>query len=128
MVSQMRAKRIADRIKEELSEILIYDVSDPRLAGVSVTDVTVDRELAFASIYVSALEGSDRSDQVIEGFISARGYLRRELASRIELRTFPDLRFNWDPTFENAERIDRLISSLNRLEPSSGDDSGGDSD
>ena len=113
MVSRSRAQRISDRIREELSLMLIYDIADPRLSGVSVTDVRVDRELAFASIYVSALEGSERSEEILEAFRHARGYIRSELASRIELRTFPQLRFNWDPTFERAERIEELIASLN---------------
>ena len=113
MVSKLRAQRIADRIREELSSMLIYDVSDPRLSGVSITDVSVDRELAYASIYVSALEGSSRADEVINAFEHASGYLRSQLAKRIELRTFPRLRFNWDSTFERADRIEKLLSSLN---------------
>jgi ribosome-binding factor A len=113
VVSKLRAKRIADRINEVLSEMLIYDVSDPRLVGVSVTDVKVDREMAIANIFVSALEGASRSDEILEGLEHAKGYIRSELADRIELRTFPSLRFHWDPTFEKAERIDRLIASLN---------------
>jgi ribosome-binding factor A len=92
--------------------MLIYDVSDPRLSGVSVTDVTVDRELAYADIYVSALEGSQRSDDILAGLEHAQGYLRRQLAHRIDLRTFPQLRFHWDPTYERAEHIDKLIASL----------------
>ena len=112
MVSKLRAKRIADRINEVLSEMLIYEVSDPRLVGVSVTDVKVDREMSFANIYVSALEGTSRSGEILEGLKHAKGYIRSELADRIELRTFPGLRFHWDPTFEKAERIDRLIASL----------------
>jgi ribosome-binding factor A len=112
VVSKLRAQRIADRIREELSEMLIYEVSDPRLAGVSVTDVSVDRELAFASVYVSALEGSERAGEILDALNHARGYLRSELAHRIKLRTFPKLRFNWDSTFERAERIEQLIASL----------------
>ena len=112
MVSKMRAQRIADRIREELSEMLIYDIADPRLSGISVTDVSVDRELAYASIYISALEGSSRSEEVLEALDHARGYLRRELAQRIDLRTFPRLRFNWDPTFERADRIEKIIATL----------------
>ena len=112
MVSQLRAQRIADRISQELSEILLYDIADPRLSGVYISGVRVDRELAFADIYVSALEGSQRADEVLEGFKHAQGYLRRELAQRIELRTFPRLRFEWDATFEQADRVDRLIASI----------------
>lgn len=112
MVSELRVKRIADRIQEELSEMLIYDIADPRLSGISVTDVTVDRELAYAEIYVSALEGEERSEEVLRGLEHAKGYIRRELAQRIDLRIFPKLRFHWDPTFERAERIEQIIASL----------------
>ena len=125
MVKKTRTVRIADRIREELSEILIFEIQDPRLSGVSVTDVTVDRELAFANIYYSCLEGSERVDEIQDGFQSARGYLRRELARRIELRTFPDLRFHWDPTFERADRIEQLFASL---DPESVQDTSQDQD
>lgn len=112
MVSKLRTERVADRILKELSEMLIYEIADPRLNGISVTDVRVDRELAFAHIYVSAIEGSERSAEILEGLIHARGFIRRELAHRIDLRTFPQLRFHWDPTFERAEHIEQLIASL----------------
>jgi len=112
MVSQGRANRIAQRIKEELSELLIFEVSDPRLSGVQVTHVRVDRELAYANIFFSALEGSARKEEILEGLEHAYGYLRHELIQRIELRSFPQLRFNWDPIPEHADRIDKLISSL----------------
>lgn len=96
--------------------MLLQEVSDPRLAGISITDVKVDRELAVADIYVSALEGSARSREILEALEHAQGYLRRELSGRIELRTFPRLRFRWDPTFERADRIERLIASLHESE------------
>ena len=114
MVSKMRAQRIADRMREYLSEILIYEVADPRLSGVSVTEVRVDRELAFASIYVSALEGSSRAEEILDGLEHASGFLRSELAARIELRTFPRLRFHWDPTFERVQRLDELFASIDQ--------------
>lgn len=116
MVSKTRAYRIAERIREELSEMLIQEISDPRLAGVSITDVTMDREMAYAEVYYSALEGSERSSEIQDGLEHAQGYLRRELSQRIKLRTFPRLRFHWDPTFEKAERIERLIASLHASE------------
>jgi ribosome-binding factor A len=112
MVSKQRIQRIAERIREELSEMMIQEVHDPRLTGVSITDVTVDRELAFANIYVSAVEGSERAEEVIAGLQHASGYLRSELASRVDLRVFPRLRFHWDPTYERAERIESLLDAL----------------
>jgi ribosome-binding factor A len=116
----LRAQRIADRIREDLSVMLLREVADPRLAGVSVTDVRVDKELAYANIYVSALEGSERSDEILSGLNHAKGYLRFELSRRINLRSFPQLRFHWDPTFERAERIDKLLASIqDEIEPQS---------
>jgi len=114
VVSKMRTERIADRIRQELSDLLITETSDPRLAGVTITDVTVDRELAYAEVFFSALEGAERSREILDGFTHAQGYLRRELTRRIDLRIFPRLRFHWDPTFERAEKIERLIASLNK--------------
>ncbi len=119
MVSKMRAARIGDRIREELSEMLIQEISDPRLSGISITDVRIDRELAYADIYFSALEGSEREQEILEGLNHAQGFIRRELAARVEIRTFPRLRFHFDPTFEKAEVIERLIASLHREEATS---------
>jgi len=112
VVSRLRSQRIADRLREELSEMLIFDIHDPRLSGVSVTDVIVDRELAYADVFVSALAGSEKAQEVLAGFQHASGFLRSELARRVELRTFPQLRFHWDPTPERAERIERLLEEI----------------
>jgi ribosome-binding factor A len=114
MPSQARLERIADRIRRELSELLLRHVSDPRLAQVYVTDVTVDRELSYADVFVSALEGGTRSGEILQGLDSAGGFIRRQLASRVELRTFPRLRFHWDPTPENADRVERMLADLRK--------------
>ena len=112
MVSTSRAQRIADRFREELSEMMIFDIKDPRLKGAFITDVTVDRELAYADIYVFSSDGSESANEILAGFNRASGFLRSELAQRIELRTFPNLRFHWDPTPERAEKIEELLDSL----------------
>ena len=116
MVSQNRAGRIAKSISELLSEMLIFQVTDPRLQGVFITDVQVDRSLALASVYVSALEGAERKKEVVDGFKHAAGFLRTALAQRMELRVFPKLRFVWDETPEKAERIEQLIVNLHQDE------------
>jgi ribosome-binding factor A len=118
VVTETRALRIAHRIGEELSEILINDIEDPRLSHITITDVEVDRELAFADIYVSAIEGIQRSQEILAGLSHAQGFIRRELAHRIELRVFPRLRFHWDPTLERAEKIESILASLQREESS----------
>lgn len=112
MPSPARLQRIADQIRRELSGLLLRDLNDPRLKQIFITDAKVDRELAFADVYVSALEGSARSGEILEGLDSAAGFIRRELAARVELRAFPRLRFHWDPTPENADRIERVLAEL----------------
>ncbi|NPA93156.1 MAG: 30S ribosome-binding factor RbfA [Chloroflexi bacterium] len=112
MVSQLRLRRINERMKEELAILLLYEVSDPRLRGITVTDVRVDRELAYADVFVSAVEGAERKDEILEGLEHARGFLSRQLAQRVELRQFPRLRFHWDPTPERAERIEALLKQI----------------
>lgn len=88
------------------------EIHDPRLAGISITEVSVDRELAYAEIYISAVEGSARSKEILAGMESASGFIRRMLTERVDLRTFPRLRFHWDPTPERADRIEQLLYSL----------------
>jgi ribosome-binding factor A len=112
MPSGVRLQRIADRIRLELSEMLIKEISDPRLKQIYLTDVKIDRELAFADIYVSAVEGVSRSKDVLAGLESASGFIRRTLAARVELRSFPRLRFHWDMTPENADRTEKLLADL----------------
>lgn len=96
--------------------MLLKEINDPRLAQIFVTDVTIDRELAYANIYVSAIEGASRSKEILEGLESASGFLRRELSARVDLRAFPRLRFHWDPTPENAEHMERLFKQLKEEE------------
>lgn len=112
MPTNLRIQRIADRIREELSEMLIKEVSDPRLSGISVTGAKVDRELTYADVFVSAVEGQSRSQEILAGLERANGFLRHKLAERIELRVFPRLRFHWDPTPERADHIERILASI----------------
>jgi len=112
MPSGIRLKRISDRIKQILSIMLQTRVEDPRLAGIYITDVEVDRELDFASIYVSAIEGQSRAQEAIAALNHARGFLKFELAQEIDLRVIPKLRFFWDETPEKADRIDTLLAQL----------------
>ena len=94
--------------------MLIHEISDPRLKQIYLTDVKVDRELAYADVFVSAVEGVERSVDVLAGLESASGFLRRTLSARIELRSFPRLRFHWDMTPENADRIEKILAELRK--------------
>jgi ribosome-binding factor A len=112
MVSKNRARKIADRIAEELAILFQREVRDPRLEGVTVTGVDLDRELAYASVFVSLLDAEDRIPEVLEALEGAQGYLRSMLAARIQLRTFPQLRFRHDPSPARGARVEELLEAL----------------
>lgn len=114
MASSLRQKRVADRIRAEMSDLFQREMSDPRINLVTVTDVKVDRELAYADVFVSALGDGLRQQEVLAALEGAKGYLRRQVGERIHLRNVPRLRFHWDPTPERAEQIAQLIDSLDR--------------
>jgi len=116
MPSGVRLQRIADRVREELSEMLIREINDPRLKLIYVPDVKIDRELAYADVYVSAVEGVSRAKDVLAGLESASGFIRRTLSQRVDLRTFPRLRFHWDMTPENADQIEKKLAELRKTE------------
>jgi ribosome-binding factor A len=116
VVSKNRLRRISERIREELSDILLIRSHDPRLRGVTITEAQIDKELAYADIYVCTIEGIKNSHEVLAGLEHAQGYLRSELAHRMDLRVFPRLRFHWDPTFEHADEIDRLLVTIHKSE------------
>ena len=112
MPSKVRINRISERIHQELSTILLSDIKDPRCGGAFVTDVKVDRELSYCDIYVLAIEGQSRSNEILQGLTNASGFIRKKLASLVKLRSFPVLRFHWDPTPENADHIENLLASI----------------
>ncbi len=113
MVSESRSDRIADRIMRELTLLFLQEISDPRLEGVNITYVEVDRELAYADIYVSVLDGADRQREILQALKRATGFIRTQLAMSIShLRTFPQVRFHWDPVPERVERLDQIYAEL----------------
>ena len=118
MVSKNRLLRISERIREELSEILLVKSHDPRLRGVTITEAQIDKELVYADIYVCTIEGIKNSHEVLAGLEHAQGYLRSELAHRMDLRAIPRLRFHWDPTFEHADQIEKILVTIHKTDTS----------
>jgi ribosome-binding factor A len=111
-MSKVRQERTAEQIQQLLSELFLRQVSDPRLAGVTITEVEIDRELQYATAYVNALGDETREDEVMAGLQSAAGFLRRELAGSLGLRAAPIIRFQWDPRLRYVEEVDKLLNEL----------------
>ena len=108
----IRQKRVADRIQIVIGELLQRRLTDPRLGLLTVTSVNVDRELELANVWVCAADYKDqRRAEVMTVLDNARGFIRRELASRVQMRRTPRLVFHWDFAPDHAARIDKLIDS-----------------
>ena len=116
-MSKIRQQRTADHIQTILSELLLRDMRDPRLQGLTITDVRIDRELQYADIYINALGDDSREDEIMEALEKATGFMRRDLAQKLSLRTVPQLHFHWDPTLAHVERISELLDSLDIPSP-----------
>ncbi len=112
-MSTPKQLRTAEHIHHILSELMLRGVRDPRLVGLTITKVEIDRELQHANIYVNALGEEERQDEIMAALKSANGYLRREVAQRVNIRHAPELHFRWDPTYAYAQEVNDLLDSLN---------------
>ncbi len=111
MPSSLRQKRVADRLQQEISALL-QSMNDPRLQLVTVTVVNIDRELEYANVFVSTVGDEARRKEVMHVLNNAKGFIRREISRRVQLRRAPELVFHWDPSPEKAEHIAQLLDQL----------------
>lgn len=104
--------RAAADIQRELSE-LFRELKDPRVSSLlSIVKVDISADLSYATVYVSAIEGFEKTVESVKGLKSAAGFLRRELGSRLKLRKTPELRFVADNSIEHSAHIARIIDSF----------------
>jgi ribosome-binding factor A len=108
-----RRERIADLIQEALAQLILQDTSDERFSLVTITSVTVSRDLSFAKVYVSILlDDENKIKQVIEALNGSTKFLRYNLAHAIKLRIVPELKFIYDESTARGFRISNLIDSV----------------
>lgn len=104
---QNRSRRVAEQIRQELAAILMREMKDPRVTGVTFTAVEVTSDLEHAKVWFTTYTG-DR-DAALQGLSRASGFLRTELAHRMKMRTVPKLNFHYDESVERGARISKLI-------------------
>lgn len=104
-----RADRVSELVLRELSQLLIRELKDPRLRGITLTRVQMDDDLRHGRVYFSHLEGKPRAAAALAGFKSANGFIKREIGRALNLRRTPDLEFEFDPGIEHAVRIGALL-------------------
>ena len=116
-MGSIRPERVAELLHRELSTLLSRELSDPRLAGVTITDCEVSRDLKHAKVFVSTLQGGEARDAALLTLKRASGTLRRRLAPRLGLREVPSLRFQFDDSLERGARVDELLRKVREGEP-----------
>ncbi|MGB0445129.1 MAG: 30S ribosome-binding factor RbfA [Porticoccaceae bacterium] len=106
-----RSERVSDAVQREIASLIREHVRDPRVGMLSVTDVSVSRDLSVAKVYV-AFVGERSAEQIKEGLSAlngASGFLRKLLSSSIALRATPKLNFFYDETGQRSQHLDALI-------------------
>lgn len=107
-----RADRVGELIQQVLAEVLARSIKDPRLKMATITGVKMSKDLKIARIYFAISGGQKKVDNALVGFNSAMGYIKRVLASELELRYMPELKFFYDESFDYGARIESLLKSL----------------
>jgi ribosome-binding factor A len=106
-----RSRRIAEQVQRELSDIIRLELKDPRIGMITLTDVEVTRDNAHARVYFTLLGGESRVEEAREGLQHAAGYLRSQLARRLNIRVVPQLHFEYDASVERGARLSQLIDT-----------------
>jgi ribosome-binding factor A len=108
----VRRERLAEAMREVLSELLITQIKDPRLAGVVISAVELSGDLKLARSYFSIFGDEERVRQAADGLLQARGFLRRESGRRLRVHNPPELEFLRDKGFERADRVQRILDDI----------------
>lgn len=116
MKSSRRSARVSGLLRGEISRAVHRVVKDPRIQGVTFTDVKLSNDLRHARVYYSVIGDSLRQERALEGLRSARGVIKREVGRHLQLRYVPDIEFFFDDSLEHAEHIENLLREIQNSE------------
>lgn len=110
-MARFRKDRVAELIREVISDLILHKIKDPRVQGVTITEVKMAGDLKSAAVYFCSLDdGKDALHK--EGLEAASGFIRRGLRNELDLRYIPHLTFLYDTSFDNYARIDGILKRL----------------
>lgn len=113
--NSVKNTRINSEVMKTLAELIRAEIKDPRIPDfTSVTEVEVAPDLKTCKVWVSMLADGEKAQEGLKGLKSAEGYMRRELARRLNLRNTPELKFILDESIEYGNRMARLIAEANK--------------
>lgn len=114
-MNEKRVNRISEEIKKIISELLYNGLKDPRISSMtSITRVDVTRDLRYAKIYVSVFGNNEEKESSIDGLNSAKGFIRKEIGNKIDIRYIPEPIFILDESIEEGIRMSKLIEDINK--------------
>jgi ribosome-binding factor A len=113
MLPYKRSQRVSHLLREELSDIILNRVKDPRLGFLTVTDVEVTEDLKIARVYISILRDEEK-DTSFEILNSAKSFIRTELGRRLRMKFTPSLDFRLDTTAQYGENIEKLLKEIRK--------------
>lgn len=118
-----RTQRVADFLKQELATLIQFEVRDPRVGMVSITDVEVSRDMSHAKVFTTVLgkETEQEAEEAIAALNSAAGFLRSQMAKINNARTTPRLRFYFDSSVGRGQYLSNLIDKAVMSDQSSSD-------
>ncbi|HLR21414.1 MAG TPA: 30S ribosome-binding factor RbfA [Tissierellaceae bacterium] len=121
-MKKKRINRISEEVKKVVSLLLVNGLKDPRINSMTtITDVEVTNDLSYANIYVSVLGDEKDKKDSIEGLRNAKGFIRNEIAKKVDLRHIPEPVFHLDESLERALHITELIDKVNKEDRESRD-------
>jgi ribosome-binding factor A len=107
-----RPERLAETLKEEISEVVGYELDDPKLQNATVTDVEVSPDLRDAKVYVLVTGDESEIKKTLKDLQNAAGFVRQQVALNLDMRFTPHIHFARDTAEENAARVGRLLTEL----------------
>ncbi|MBR0283781.1 MAG: 30S ribosome-binding factor RbfA, partial [Selenomonadaceae bacterium] len=108
-MSQLRVEKLQELIKQEISQMILQELKDPRIGFVTVTQVEVTGDLREAKVYVSIMGGDEQVKESWQGLQSSLGFIRREIGKRIRLRFTPEISFALDKSLDYSAHIQELL-------------------
>ncbi len=109
---KVKAEKIAGIIQKEVSEIIQFNLKDPKIGFITITDVTVTNDLSIAKIYVSFLGQKAREEAGMKALDRSKGFIRSTLAKRLSIRKVPELIFKVDDALERGNKIEEILSEI----------------
>lgn len=113
-MSNMRAERVGEQMKQEIMDIVNNKVKDPRVGFLTITDVELTNDLSHAKVNLTVLGSNKEIDNTFKALEKAKGFIKSELGSRMRLRIIPDLTFEYDKSIEYGNKIERMIQDLHK--------------